>query len=459
MLRRVLCLAVLILLALPASSAMAGRLVVTGHDADLHCSGGSGCHFITVAVSWVRAGAPDPSKPVLILDRDPSGGTSYQMEVALDAAFPPAGTVPRVVMDPRSAQFAAAPLTTNDYSAILVASDTTCGGCDLNTNDTSDPNLTPDSDAINARSKDITAFFNAGGGVFAGAGASHGDGDPTDGPENYYKFVPLPLGGHQVSSPFTLTSAGQALGFKDDPAAPDGSDINCCATHNSFQEPPSGSPLTVAERDSSKAPETLFAEGTISGNTIVEPGAPPPPVRGKTVNVAPVSGTVLVKTGHGGFVPLSQGKQIPMGSTLDTTHGVVKLDSALDKLGRTQTGNFNGGQFRVTQTRKNPLVQLSMSGGGFGSCKTRVPRGGSAARTHRRRLFGNAHGRFRTRGRNSSATVRGTKWSMTDTCAGTLTAVQRGTVVVRDFTLRKNKIVRAGHRYFARAPKRRHVKH
>jgi ferric-dicitrate binding protein FerR (iron transport regulator) len=100
-----------------------------------------------------------------------------------------------------------------------------------------------------------------------------------------------------------------------------------------------------------------------------------------------------------------------------------------------------------------------MSGGGFGSCKTRVPRGGSAARTHRRRLFGNAHGRFRTRGRNSSATVRGTKWSMTDTCAGTLTTVQRGTVVVRDFTLKKNKTVKAGHRYFARAPKRRHIKH
>jgi hypothetical protein len=438
---------------------MAGRLVVTGHDADLHCTGGSGCHFITVAVSWVRAAAPDPSKPVLILDRDPSGGTSYQMETALDAAFPPAGSVPRVVMDPRSAAFAAAPLTTDNYSAILVASDTTCGGCDLNTNDAGDPNLTPDSDAINARAKDIAAFFNAGGGVFAAAGASHGDGDPNNGPETYYKFVPLPLGGHQVASPFTLTQAGRAVGFQDDPAAPDSSDINCCATHNSFQEPPSGSPFTVTERDSSKAPETLFAEGTISGNTIVEPGAPPPPVRGKTVNVTPVSGTVLVKKKHGGFVPLSQAKQIPMGSTLDTTHGIVKLDSAVNALGRTQTGNFNGGQFRVTQSRKNPLTQLSMSGGGFGSCKTRVPRGGSAARTHRRRLFGNAHGRFRTRGRNSSATVRGTKWSMTDTCAGTLTTVQRGTVVVRDFTLKKNKTVKAGHRYFARAPKRRHIKH
>jgi hypothetical protein len=44
---------------------------------------------------------------------------------------------------------------------------------------------------------------------------------------------------------------------------------------------------------------------------------------------------------------------------------------------------------------------------------------------------------------------------MTDTCAGTLTSVKRGTVIVRDFRLKKNHRVRAGHRYFARAAKRR----
>jgi ferric-dicitrate binding protein FerR (iron transport regulator) len=60
------------------------------------------------------------------------------------------------------------------------------------------------------------------------------------------------------------------------------------------------------------------------------------------------------------------------------------------------------------------------------------------------------HGRFRTRGRHSTATVRGTKWSMTDTCAGTLTRVTQGSVTVRDLTLRKTKIVKAGHSYLAR---------
>jgi hypothetical protein len=160
-----------------------------------------------------------------------------------------------------------------------------------------------------------------------------------------------------------------------------------------------------------------------------------------------------------GFVPLNIAKQVPMGSTLDTSKGTVNLLASAGTSKNTgatkfQSGNFNGGQFRVTQTHKSPLTQLSMGGGGFSSCKTRVPKGGSAARTHRRRLFGNAHGRFRTRGRNSSATVRGTKWTMTDTCAGTLTVVKSGSVVVRDLAKRKTVRLKKGQRYMARARRR-----
>jgi hypothetical protein len=467
-LRSLLPLVALLFLALPAGSASAGRLIVTGHDQDLHCTGGSGCHFITVAVNYVRGKAPDPSKPVLILDRPEFEGATPQLVTALDAAFPPAGSVPRIVMDPRSPQFASTPLSTDLYSAILIASDHTCGGCDLNTNINNDFNLTPDSDAINARAKDIAAFFNAGGGIFALAGASHGDGNEANGKESYYKFVPVPLGGLHVTAPFTLTPAGQALGFQDNPNSPDGSDINCCATHNSFKEPPAGSPLKVAERDANKAPETLFAEGTIFDGGIVDK-PPPPPKEGKTVNVSPVSGKVLVKLPPGssakvygvhaaatGFIPLGQAKQLPLGTIFDTSRGKVKLTSARNKNGtKTQSGNFNGGQFRVTQARKNPLTHVSMVGGGFSACNTKVPRGGAAKKKkRRRRVFGNARGRFRTRGRHSSATVRGTKWSMTDTCAGTLTVVTKGSVTVRDFTLRKTRIVKKGHRYFARAPKK-----
>ena len=64
----------------------------------------------------------------------------------------------------------------------------------------------------------------------------------------------------------------------------------------------------------------------------------------------------------------------------------------------------------------------------------------------------NASGRFRTRGRYSAATVRGTIWETIDRCDGTLTKVRRGVVVVRDNRKRRNITVRAGKSYLARAP-------
>jgi ferric-dicitrate binding protein FerR (iron transport regulator) len=60
-------------------------------------------------------------------------------------------------------------------------------------------------------------------------------------------------------------------------------------------------------------------------------------------------------------------------------------------------------------------------------------------------------GKFRTRGRYSAATVRGTRWTVTDRCDGTLTAVARGKVEVRDFLKRKTVFVKTGKTYLARA--------
>ena len=44
------------------------------------------------------------------------------------------------------------------------------------------------------------------------------------------------------------------------------------------------------------------------------------------------------------------------------------------------------------------------------------------------KLWGNGKGKFRTSGKYSSATVRGTIWLVEDRCEGTLTKVTRGTV-------------------------------
>ena len=259
--------AVVVTAVMPVATASAGRLLVTGHDADFHCDGGEQCHFVEVATSYVRGGAPDPSKPVLVLDR---GDNDF--DGALNNAFP--GGIPRVLMDPRGAQFASESLTTDKYSAILIASDINCGGCDLN--EFGSGAGTPDSDAIAARKSDIEAFFNAGGGVYANSGATHGNGNPGDGSDTYYSFIPLPIGGAPVAPPFCLTPEGAALGFEDPGGCPDASkrrgtrdDINCCETHNSFAEPEPDTAIQVAERASDNKPETLFADGIISGGRIV----------------------------------------------------------------------------------------------------------------------------------------------------------------------------------------------
>jgi hypothetical protein len=100
-----------------------------------------------------------------------------------------------------------------------------------------------------------------------------------------------------------------------------------------------------------------------------------------------------------------------------------------DRRGRTQSGTFSRGGFVLTQTRGNrPLTGLRLVGGDFGACASAARKGATAARRRVRSLFGHAHGRFRSRGRSSSATVRGTKWVTEDTCEGTRTDDLEGKV-------------------------------
>jgi Tol biopolymer transport system component len=184
---------------------------------------------------------------------------------------------------------------------------------------------------------------------------------------------------------------------------------------------------------------------------------------GKAVSVAVVRGTVLIglpgKTARAAqkgqsFVPLQGLRTIPVGSLLDTRRGTVRLTSALDSKGaQLQSGNFSAGVFKVLQSRgRRGLTDLKLTGSSFKGCGARGSTAGIARFSRRkvRRLRSNAKGRFRTHGRYSSATVRGTKWDTVDRCDGTLTRVTRGRVVVRDFRRKRSITVRAGRSYFAR---------
>ncbi len=174
----------------------------------------------------------------------------------------------------------------------------------------------------------------------------------------------------------------------------------------------------------------------------------PKPVVGKSVVAGVVSGTVRIKLKGGKFRRLRADEAIPVGSTVDATKGRVNITSAAGK-GKTQSGDFYKGVFVITQTRgSKPITQLALSG--KLSCAKKKQATTSAKRKKVRRLWGDGKGRFRTKGRHGAATVKGTKWLTEDRCGRTKVTVKRGTVIVRDFAKRKNKVVKRGHSYVAR---------
>jgi hypothetical protein len=67
-----------------------------------------------------------------------------------------------------------------------------------------------------------------------------------------------------------------------------------------------------------------------------------------------------------------------------------------------------------------------------------------------RQVWGTGKGSFRTKGRYSSATVRGTLWYHADRCDGTYTQVYEGSVTVLDAARKKVLVVRAGHSVLVR---------
>jgi hypothetical protein len=177
------------------------------------------------------------------------------------------------------------------------------------------------------------------------------------------------------------------------------------------------------------------------------PSPAPTPVPGKSV-VAQPRGTILVRLpASKRFVRLREDQAIPLGSTVNAKRGrVVIIASERDR------ATFFGGIFRLSQSRGLTTLTLTEK---LAPCPKRTAKRASAAakKPKKRRLWGDGKGKFRTKGRYSAATVRGTRWLVQDSCAGTLTRVTQGSVTVRDGVRKKTVIVRKGKRYLAR-PKR-----
>lgn len=220
--------------------AFAGRIVLTGHDDDFHQSA-QALAAMTAFLTYVRATAPNPTLPVLTFDH---GTELTSLLTALGVSF--------TNVDPNAGVPAASNFDVTKYSAMIVASDQSCGGCDNDS--TSSTNLA-------GAASDIAAFFNAGGGIIGLAAAENGA---------YYAFLPASATTPGIvfcDTCFSQTAAGAAAGL---PA------VNGDFPHNFFNTPGTGGvdplyqvfetytgPSTAG--DLTNQPFGLFFEGKIGG--------------------------------------------------------------------------------------------------------------------------------------------------------------------------------------------------
>jgi hypothetical protein len=203
------------------------------------------------------------------------------------------------------------------------------------------------------------------------------------------------------------------------------------------------------------------AKGVTEGGGVA--GDTPP-----RVTAGDVTGDTFI-TIKGSKTRLLPGANVPTGSIVDTS----APGASVELFGPNGRDVFSQGAFTVRSTTelvrstssraaaptRIPVVELRLTGGDFGVCKTRSPSSVGATKpppkrnkTIVRRLFGKGKGHFRTRGSFAAATVRGTVWLMEDRCDGTWLHVTAGLVEVRDFVKQKTVLVHPGKTYLALKP-------
>ena len=210
----------------PAMAATFGNIVLTGHDNDLHQSAGA-VNATTAELNFIRQMS---TLPVLVID----AGTQA---VSLISGILGAGNV--VAITPGAVT--AASFDHSLYSAFVVASVSTCGGCD---------NPPGTGTMLAAFSGAISAFFNAGGGILGETVADDSAG---------YAYVPDAAAASPIfsSNGFVATANGLAdlgAGYTA---------VNGDQTHNTFSAPGTGGTSAVY-----KVAEIFDPSGTGTGPAV-----------------------------------------------------------------------------------------------------------------------------------------------------------------------------------------------
>ena len=106
----------------------------------------------------------------------------------------------------------------------------------------------------------------------------------------------------------------------------------------------------------------------------------------------------------------------------------------------------------VFQGTVGGVVQLQLTGGSFSKFGRKVS-AHAKSKKPTRRLWGSGKGKFTTKGKYASATVRGTNWLVADYADHTQVTVKKGLVAVKNFATGKTVLVPAGHTVVINAKK------
>ncbi len=263
----------------------------------------------------------------------------------------------------------------------------------------------------------------------------------------------VPAGPQDVVHAFNLTGLEAATQYRitvraDNPAGPSLTTAETQFTTAEVSAPvpsPTPTPMPTATPTATPRPS---AEPTPTAGPDPAPRIEPAPVLGASVVLESNRGVVRVRpSGASRFSPLGEQSAVPLGALVDTSLGSVVLESALPG-GATQTGTFHGGLFRVGQAADG-TTRLRVAGRLSCTAPARTASVSRRGRKRKRKLWGSDDGgKFTTRGRDSVATVRGTRWLTMDTCRGTTTRVVEGAVSVVPRGGGAPVLVRAGERHF-----------
>jgi hypothetical protein len=218
----------------PAQAALSGTpgvYIASGHDLDLHCGSTdpSDSEYSTYCgeLNILVHNATTVAVPNVLALGDGSG-TCFENSMS----NLPDTTVEYLDISADPSVYAAKNFSAYD---VIVLSSSYCSSNEFPT-------------SVNTRTADFISYYNAGGGIIQMTNGGGGWSPEWD--NDYYLAVGFHAASVEQTDPRTVTADGEAWGLTDEM-------VNCCATHNSFLNPPST--FTALEYDSTGIPERALA--------------------------------------------------------------------------------------------------------------------------------------------------------------------------------------------------------